>query len=168
MAEHELLTILEAGRWAPSAFNYQPWRFAYARRDDAFWREWIDLLDPFNRSWAAHASVLLFVLSDTIMNRPKSGTCEPSHSHSFDAGAAWAMMALQATHLGYHAHGMTGIEFDRARARLNVPDRFHIEAAVAIGRLGDPASLPDHLRERETPSDRRPLAELAFRGAFPD
>ncbi|MEY4016389.1 MAG: hypothetical protein RLZZ189_186, partial [Pseudomonadota bacterium] len=30
ITEDELLTLLEAARWAPSAFNAQPWRFAYA------------------------------------------------------------------------------------------------------------------------------------------
>ena len=27
LTQHELLAILEAGRWAPSANNGQPWRF---------------------------------------------------------------------------------------------------------------------------------------------
>jgi nitroreductase len=31
----DLETIFDAARWAPSAFNAQPWRFLYARRDGA-------------------------------------------------------------------------------------------------------------------------------------
>ena len=37
ISETELLTILEAGRWAPSAYNSQPWRFVYALRGTEQW-----------------------------------------------------------------------------------------------------------------------------------
>ncbi|MDX3899921.1 MAG: nitroreductase family protein [Sphingobium sp.] len=163
MPQADLDTILEAGRWAPSAFNYQPWRFLYAHRDTPDFARFLDLLVPFNQSWADKASVLLFFLSETTMGSPD----KPSHSHSFDTGAAWAQIGLQASMLGYHAHGMTGIAFDRTPAELGIPDGFRVEAAAAIGRLGDPAALPDALREREVPSDRKPLADIAFAGNFP-
>jgi hypothetical protein len=48
-----------------------------------------------------------------------------------------------------------------------VPDRFRIEAAAVVGRLGDPAMLDEKLRAREVPSGRKPVGELAFRGSFP-
>jgi len=165
MPEADLLTIFEAARWAPSAFNAQPWRFLYARREGPDWALFLDLLIPWNQQWAESASVLVYVLSDRLTT---SGSGEaPSHSHSFDAGAAWAYLALQAARLGYHAHGMSGVEFERAQGALAVPERFRIEAAVAIGRLGDPAALPEKLRAREVPSTRKPLDEIAFEGRFP-
>ena len=163
MAADDLRTILDAGRWAPSSFNYQPWRFLYATRDDAAnWARFLDLLIPFNAIWAKEASVLLFILSETTMGSPD----KPSHSHSFDAGAAWSAVALQSTLIGYHAHGMVGIDMDKARTELSVPDGFRIEAAVAIGRMGDPASLPEKLQAREEPSNRKPLEEIAYSGNF--
>jgi len=58
MPEADLKTILEAARWAPSAFNVQPWRFVYARRGEAGWDDLVGLLNPFNRDWAQHASAL--------------------------------------------------------------------------------------------------------------
>lgn len=163
MPADDLRTILDAGRWAPSSFNYQPWRFLYATRDDAAnWARFLDLLIPFNAIWAKEASVLLFILSETTMGSPD----KPSHSHSFDAGAAWSGIALQATLIGYHAHGMVGIDMDKTRAELGVPDGFRIEAAVAIGRMGDPVSLPEKLQAREEPSNRKPLEEIAYSGNF--
>ena len=42
ITEDQLLTLLEAARWAPSAFNAQPWRFAYAIRGDALFQPLID------------------------------------------------------------------------------------------------------------------------------
>jgi nitroreductase len=167
MPEADLLTLIEAARWAPSAYNYQPWRFLYARRDDAHWQGFLNLLVPFNMGWAQHASALIFVLSDRLMGGSDPSELSPSHSHSFDAGAAWAQLALQAVRLGYHARGMAGVDFDRAREHLNVPERFRIEIAIAVGRRADPARLPDALQKHEHPTQRRPVHEIAFAGAFP-
>jgi nitroreductase len=156
--------IFEAAGLAPSAFNGQPWKFLYARRGDANWQRFLDLLIPFNAGWAQNASVLIFIVSLTTVQR--GDTVGPSHSHSFDAGAAWAQMALQATALGYHAHGMVGVDFDRARQELGVPDDWRIEAAVAIGRRDHPDRLSEALREREKPSGRKPVDEIAVAGNF--
>lgn len=167
LPQADLDTIFDAARWAPSAFNYQPWRFLYAHRDSADWQRFLGVLAPFNQGWVKNASVIVFILSDTLMAAPGSDDYKPSHSHSFDAGAAWALLALQATRLGYHTHGMTGMDFDAARKELAVPDRFRIEAAVAIGRQGDKSSLPEALQAREAPSDRKPIEDFTFAGNFP-
>lgn len=163
--ERELEIIFEGAGLAPSAFNYQPWRFLYAHRESAEWGRFLALLNPFNRGWAQNASVLVFIISDTTMDQGEAASL--SHSHSFDAGAAWAQLALQATALGLHAHAMTGIEFDRIRTELNVPPHFRIEAAVAIGRRASPETLPEALREKEIPSGRKPVDEIAIAGSFP-
>ena len=168
MPEADLLTMFEAARWAPSAFNSQPWRFLYARRGTADWPRFLGLLIPWNQSWAHSASALVYILSDTLPFTDKAtGAPAPSTTHSFDAGAAWACLALQASRMGYHAHGMSGIQYDLARAELAIPDRWTLNAACAIGRLGDPAMLPEKLRAREFPSDRRPQQAFVHAGNFP-
>lgn len=160
-----LMSVFEAARWAPSSFNYQPWRFVYAKRGDAQWDAFLGALIPFNQSWACNASALVYIVSDTIMEA--YGERGPSHSHSFDVGAAWMALALQAKSMGLITHGMTGVDFDTAAKVINLPDEFRIEAAVAIGYHGDVAGLPEGLAEQESPNDRRPLAETVFSGAFP-
>jgi nitroreductase len=165
----DLMALLEAARWAPSAFNSQPWRFCYAKRGDQHWDRFLSLLIPWNQGWAHSASVLIYILSDSLPFTDKeTGAPATSHTHSFDAGAAWACLALQATKMGYHAHGMSGIQMDLARASLQVPERYRIEAACAVGRIGDPATLDEKLRAREKPSGRKPVADFAFHGNFPD
>lgn len=166
MSEDELLTILEAARWAPSAFNAQPWHFVYARRGTAHWDDLVALLSPFNSEWAQHAAALVFVVSQTTRANSK-GEKSPSRSHAFDAGAAWGMLALQATKLGWHAHGMAGLEHEKAMPRLGIPEDWRIEIAVAIGKQGDGSLLSEALRARETPSVRKPLDEIASEGRFP-
>jgi len=69
--------------------------------------------------------------------------------------------------MGWSVHGMAGFDRQLLIEIMNVSDGYSAEADFAIGKLGDPASLPPPLRERERPSDRLPLSELAFEGCFP-
>ncbi len=168
MPERDLLTILEAGRWAPSAFNIQPWRFLYTCRGDAHWRAFLGLLDPSNRAWAGQASALVFLLSDKVMPGDGDRVDRPSRYNSFDTGAAWTLIALQATALGYGAHAMAGLVFSEAANILGSPERFRLEVGIAIGRRADASRLPADLRERETVSGRLPLGDIAISGRFSD
>jgi len=106
------------------------------------------------------------VASTSTMLPPGAERAIPSHSHSFDTGAAWAYLALEALRLGWHSHGMVGFDMDRAFAELGFPEGYRVEAAIAIGRRGDPSTLPESLRARETPSGRKPLSETVFEGTF--
>lgn len=160
MPDADLATILDAARFAPSAMNHQPWRFLYARRGDANWDRFVSYLLPSNQEWAQHSSVLFYILSETTMGD------RPNRSHSFDAGSAWGLFALQAAMLGYHTHGMGGVDYDAATAGLGVPDNYRIEAAVALGRMGDKATLSEKLQSREFPSGRKPREEIAYAGNF--
>lgn len=162
----DLLTMLEAARWAPSCYNAQPWRFAYALRDTPSWNRFLDLLVPFNRTWAAGASALVFLFSNPMMRPPGSDKDVPSPTHSLDAGTASGYFALQANKLGWSVHGMAGFDRERAVAELKAPAGYRVEAVYAVGRRGDPASLPEPLRAREHPSPRTPLSELAFEGSL--
>ena len=166
ISEPELLTLLEAARWAPSSYNSQPARFIYGRRGTPAFDKLLDLLIPFNQSWAKSAAALVFVLSNSLMRPPGQDKDVPSRSHSFDAGAAWMSFALQAQMSDWYTHGMVGVDFDRAFADLDVPQGFRVEAAIAIGRIGDKTSLPEGLQAREQPSDRQPLSAIAMEGRF--
>jgi hypothetical protein len=68
--------------------------------------------------------------------------------------------------MGIRTHGMTGVDFNRARKELSVPDSFRIEAAIAIGKVGDKSKLPPELQAREAPNHRRDLAEFVMEGRF--
>lgn len=92
----------------------------------------------------------------------------PSPSHAFDAGAAWGYLALQAMLSGWAAHAMGGFDKGAAEAAIHLPPDHAIHAIVAIGKRGDPNDLPENLRPRETPNQRRSLAETAHHGAFPE
>ena len=166
ISEQDLLGLFEAARWAPSSYNSQPWRFVYGRRGTPAFDKLLGLLNEFNQSWAKHAAALVIVVSNSLMQPPGQDKEIPSHSHSFDAGAAWMSLALQGIKAGWHTHGMVGFDMDRAFAELNVPKGFRVEAAIAVGKLGDKGSLPEFLQAREQPSDRQPLSAMALEGGF--
>jgi nitroreductase len=162
----DLARIFEAARWAPSSNNAQPWRFLYARRDTPHWPVFFGLLGTSNQLWAQRASVLMIAVSKATM-RPAGRDQEVrSHTHSFDCGAAWANMALQATAMGWHAHGMIGFDVPRAAIELNVPENYRVEAAIAIGRHGDKSMLPEVMQARDVPNGRAPIETFAIEGGF--
>jgi nitroreductase len=158
----DLMVLFEAARWAPSSFNNQPWRILYARRSSEHWPLFFDLLVDTNRVWCVNAAALLVMASKTTFDY--SG--KPSRTHSYDTGAAWENLALQGNLRGYVVHGMQGFDYDRARTALNIPDDYLVEAMAAIGRPGRVEDLPEALQERETPNDRRKLAQTVCEGPF--
>lgn len=161
-----LMSLFEAASWAPSAFNGQPWRFVYAHRGSADWDRLFEALIPFNQAWVKNASVLAYVVSDRFRRREGSEPM-PVRSHSFDAGAAWVCLALQASRAGWAAHGMAGFDLAKAYEALGVPEaEYNVEAAVAIGRPADQATLEEPYRSREAPSGRNPVAGIVFEGRF--
>lgn len=164
MTEAQVLTLLEAARWAPSASNLQPWRFVYGLRGDKGFAAIAEALVPFNRMWAEKAAALIVVASKTTT--PKDGVEVPNPLHAFDTGTAWGHLALQAHLAGWISHGMAGFDPVIAALNLHLPDGYVIHAVVAVGRLGDPASLPAMLQTREHPNDRVALSDIARHGSF--
>ncbi|MFG1283027.1 nitroreductase family protein [Xanthobacter autotrophicus] len=163
----DLDTLFEAARWAPSSYNSQPWRFLYALRGTEAFVKFLGLLSTYNQQWAKNAAALIVAVSARTFVRPGTSEVLVSRSHAFDTGAAWANLGLQATRLGWHAHGIGGFDVERARVELKVPDDFEVQAVIAIGRRGDKSILPENFHGGETPNGRRPVKETAFEGAFP-
>lgn len=154
-----LLSLFEAAHWAPSAFNFQPWRFIIAQTAEER-KVFYSFIKEFNLTWCEKAPVMSLILSKT------NNDGKPVESHSFDTGAAWGFLALQANKKGLVTHPMTGFDFDKARELLNIPEDYKIEALVAIGYQGDKDTLPEMLQQREEPNNRQPLETLIFNGKF--
>lgn len=164
LTEADLLTLLEAARWAPSASNHQPWRFAWALRGDEGFGKIVETLVPFNRAWAEKAAALVVIASKTTV--VAQGNVQPNAWHAFDAGAAWMGLALQAHLNGLFAHAMGGFDKALAASSLNLPADHEVHVVVAIGAQGPAEVLPEAYRAREVPNGRLPLTETAKRGTF--
>lgn len=160
IGKEELFRLFEAARWAPSSYNGQPWRFVYAMREDKHWKDFFDLLVPFNQSWCKNAGALVVVLSRTLFQHND----KPSVTHSFDAGAAWENLALQGTLLDLVVHGMEGFDYEKAKLVVKAPEEYRVEMMFAVGKPGRKEDLPIEIQEREVPSSRKPITELVFEG----
>jgi nitroreductase len=165
LSETEVMSLMEAARWAPSASNLQPWRLVWARRGEEGFAAIHSALASGNQVWAGQAGVLFAVASkDTVTNR--EGAEVANRTSGFDTGAAWMSLALQAQAMGLVAHAMGGFDQDKLSAAVGLPEGHTLHCVVAVGEQGPAEALPEDLRAREKPSGRKPLAEIAVHGRF--
>ena len=159
VTDADLRTLFSAASWAQSSYNEQPWRFLVGRKGDATYRKIFDALVPGNQGWANSAPVLFA----SFGKKSFSHNGEPNGYGLHDTGAATANLALQATALGLHVHGMGGFDHAKLRDAFQVPEDFEAGACWALGYLGDPENVPQHFRELETAlRKRKPLSEIVF------
>ncbi len=156
----DLTAILEAGRWAASAFNGQPWRFFVGKRGDEVFSQILSSLGDFNKSWAKNSSSLILVAGKTV-----HGDGSIHADYQYDCGLAVAQLVIETHHRGLIAHQMTG--FDKAIAQdvLSIAPELIPVVVIAIGTQDSPEKLSGPLLERETAKrERLPLSELVIKG----
>lgn len=162
--ETDLRSLFEAARWAPSSFNAQPWSYLIASREqpEEFARM-LSCLVETNQVWAKAAPVLAL----GVVSRNFSHNNKPNRAAVHDLGLASGSLLVEATARGLHVHQMIGILPERARELYAVPGDCDVWTGLAIGYLGDPAQLPETLRERDLkPRPRKPLDEFVFSGKW--
>jgi nitroreductase len=150
VSNEDLKTVLEAASWAASSYNEQPWRFLVARKSDGeAYQKMLSVLVPFNQNWAKTAPVLIITAGKKTFSHNQT----PNRYALHDAGAALAYLFLQANELGLHAHGMGGLDFEKARTVLAIPDDYEVGAAAALGYLGE---------EEIAKRNRKPIDEIVY------
>lgn len=156
----DLVKIFEAARWAPSAYNDQPWRFLIARRGSPTHQKIVSALIPFNQLWAPKAPVLILGVARTRFSHDNSENA----SALFDLGAATALLTVQAAALGLATHQMGGFDHEAARKALEIPNDYLFGTITAVGYRDAPPTLAtERLIEQEVaPRTRRPLEEIVL------
>jgi nitroreductase len=157
----KLRSLFEAARWAPSSYNGQPWYFIVATKDDREnYNRILDAFVEFNQGWAKQAPVLAISVAKLTFDDGK-----PNRHAFHDVGQAAANLSMQAEALGLSVHQMAGIDPEKARKLFHIPAGYEAVAGIALGYAGDPATLPDELRNRElAPRQRKPLDSFVFTG----
>jgi nitroreductase len=161
ISKHELLSILEAGRWAPSAMNGQPWRFSVAVRGDDLFEDVRGALLGFNQEWSKRSSALIVI---SIKNQKEDGS--PYPIAVFDAGLAAQNMMIQSTELGLQAHPISGIDVAAMHKVLDLPEDLTVLAALVVGKRADAKVLegtPAYERELQT-RVRHDLDDIVLHG----
>jgi nitroreductase len=164
VSDETLRSLFEAARWAPSSNNEQPWAFLVSRKGEgANHEKMLSTLVEFNQSWAKNAPVLVIAVSQLAF--AKNGT--PNRNAFYDTGAAVALLSIEATAQGLFVHQMAGFDPQKAREAFLIPEGWEAISAFTIGHPGDPASLPEKLREREhAPRARKPLSDFVMSGKW--
>jgi nitroreductase len=141
--------LLQAGRWAPSANNLQPWNFIVVR--DAVVRAEIARFTfyssgPRGDQVSQVESPVLIVLCGVVRDRIY---------HEFlngDVAMAALQMMLQAKALGLGTCWVGGLNRTAIAGLLRIPESFEV---VCLLTVGFPVEEPP-------PSPRRPLDEIVY------
>lgn len=159
--QEKLNSLFEAARWAPSAANWQPWRFVYAKTEESR-AKFLLFINENNVEWCKNAPVLLAIVSKKTRN--EAG--DLNHFHAFDTGTAWGYLTLEAARQGLITHGMGGFDRHKAKEVLQIPEEYDVQAVVAIGYHDPNVELSERNKEREVPSDRHPIENFVSEGMF--
>jgi len=146
--KEKLELVLEAGRVAPSAVNYQPWHLIVIREKNNLER----IHHVYHREWFRTAPCVIVICGDHKQSwkRPKDGKdhCD------IDVAITADHMTLQATELGLATCWICNFDKDKTIETLNLPD--HLEPAVLLP-LGYPLDQADPERHGEK---RKRLEEI--------
>lgn len=148
VGDEAITSILEAGRWAPSGLNNQPWRFIIVRNPET--RVELSKLTVYGPT-IKNAPVLVVVFLDT------------EHMYNYVKDVQSIGACIQNMFLCIHSLGLGGVwlgEILKSREKVNeildAPDTYELMAVIA---LGHPASK---LRI----SERKELDQLVFHEKF--
>lgn len=151
LTQDEALSILEAGRWAPSSNNSQPWRFAFISRTDKHHSDICSKgMTGFNQAWAPDASALIVI----AVQKTKADGTELT-GRKYDAGLAAAMMIVQAQELGLYSHTIGGLVRDEIHQTLSLDENIEVLVLLAVGKLAPAEQLEGPAYDREVAARAR-------------
>ncbi|MFZ5594921.1 MAG: nitroreductase family protein [Pseudomonadota bacterium] len=165
VSREQILSLLEAARWAPSCYGDEPWRFIVwdKNSDAASWLAAFECLGEFNQQWVKNAPVLILATAASTFRH----NGKPNRWGQYDTGAAAENLCLQATAQGLMAHQMGGFDVEKTRKSFNIPLEYECMAMIAAGHPAAADVLEGDLKARELAERARcPLEERFFEGAW--
>lgn len=169
VADAQIVQLLEAARWAPSAGNHQPWRFIVIREPEtkaalqAAHDEALALSAHWDPAFALGGSeatphgfldtpAMIAVAADPARGGPH---IHGELTHLIGAAHAVQNMWLMAHALGLGAVFITHVVQERAKARLGIPYELDLVGLLAVGHPAEAGN-----------SSRRPLRAVTFEERF--
>ena len=142
--KEKLLQLLEAGRIAPSAVNYQPLHFIVITDEN----ERQKVVQCYERSWLKSAPVIIVICGDHSVSWKRG---DGKDHCDIDAAIAVDHMTLAAADLGLGSCWVCAFDAERCHEVLELPQ--NLEPIVLLP-LGYPA------KERSTFTPRKSLDEM--------
>ena len=128
-----LLQILEAGRWAPTGANLQPWHF-------------IVVTDPETRRQIGGVARFLFIKSSHVGKAPVvlilGFDTRKGKYGRYDVTLAGGNMLTMATHLGLGTCWIGAFDEQRVKEILGIPEHIEVIALITLGYPGENAEVP--------------------------
>lgn len=157
ISQEALNGILEAGRFAPSGNNFQPWKFLVVT--DKVLQQKIVAVDH-NQLWMLTAPVFIVVLGDlsSIPGQESSRALIEDEANPAlkrvirDASIAITQMMLESVALGLGTCWTGWYQQADMRKALNIPDNLYVCGVLTLG-------YPD---EEPAAKPRKPLSELVY------
>ncbi len=161
--EEKIINIIEAARWAPSAYNEQPWRFIIGKSGDENYLKIFDSLVEWNQKWVKNVPLLIL----NIAKKKFSHNNKINDTALYDLGQSVAFMVLEAENQGLVCHQMSGFDHEQIIVTFEIPEGFEPVSITAIGYQGEISTLPeDFVSLEKADRKRKPAKELLFDSFF--
>jgi len=152
---NHLKIIFEAARFAPSAYNHQPWYFYYAKKGSDSYKKLFSTLNDNNRLWAVSAPILILACYETKNENGKNSFS------LYDLGASVISLILQTQSLGYFARQMGLFDKDKTKKIISLKKNLEPFIIIALGKIGDYRKAPKVIVALDL--DRRPRKTDIFK-----
>ncbi len=166
VSRDQLECLLEAARWAPSAWNSQPWAFIAGLRGDETHAHLLEHLTGSSARWAPSAGLL-------VANLAHLHVAETDWDYSefslYDLGQAVAHMTVQAAAMGLAVRQFRAFDRDGIAAAFAVTAHWQVTTMSAIGHpaVASVSSSPGGPPPRERRARDELLWPLADEGGGP-
>lgn len=128
-----LLQILEAGRWAPTGANLQPWHF-------------IVVTDPETRRRIGEVTRFLFIKSSHVEKAPVvivlGFNTRKGKYGRYDVTLAGGNMMTMATNLGLGTCWIGAFDERKVKEILEIPDNIEVIALLTLGYPDEKTEIP--------------------------
>jgi len=153
VSDKEVMKLIDAARWAPSAGNIQPWEFVVVRNPEI--KRGLSAA-ALNQTFIEEAPVVIVVCANQLLSGRGYGSRGVDLYCLQDTAAATQNMLLTAHALELATCWIGAFQEEEARKVLKIPNGVR---PVAIIPVGHPAEKPEK-------PDRRPISEIVHHETF--
>ncbi|HPE57323.1 MAG TPA: nitroreductase family protein [Bacteroidales bacterium] len=142
VSDDDLKNILEAGRVAPSAVNYQPWKFLVIREKETL--EMVHTL--YHREWFKQAPVVIIILADHEQSWIRS---DGKDHADIDIAIAADHMTLAATDLGLGTCWVCNFDKQKTIEAFKLPENLEPLVFLPLGHPDQETDVNRHKTKRK-------------------
>lgn len=128
-----IIELLEAARLAPSAVNYQPWKFIVITEE----QELASIHEVYHRTWFREAPVCIVACADHEQSWKRKS--DGKDFADVDLAIAIDHLILKATELNLGTCWICNFDVEMVRQKLALPDHMEPIALIPVGYINSAA-----------------------------